>query len=195
MDDAPTNTQSSKGESQLYIFEDNQVVIKMIIKGPSPTMKHVSRTHRVAFDWLFDRINLSTQDPSETFQTKEAFSRHEWNHLLRLFNTMGFSMLSCRHFSDFPSHDRIGKQSATSKRGQEATSGEGHQWRNQNQWFQRRGDPSTWCYAARGARGKNFCRIWDIRSIRGMSMKDKVIIVVHGDLYGPPKTQKSNVLK
>ena len=27
-------------------------------KGRSPTMRHVSRTHRVAHDWLFDRINV-----------------------------------------------------------------------------------------------------------------------------------------
>ena len=40
------------------VFEDNEAVIKMIIKGRSPTMRHVSRTHRVALDWLFDRINL-----------------------------------------------------------------------------------------------------------------------------------------
>ena len=29
----PTNTHSSQGESQLYIFEDNEAVINMIIKG------------------------------------------------------------------------------------------------------------------------------------------------------------------
>ena len=39
-------------------FEDNEAVIKMVIKGRSPTMRHVSRTHRVALDWLLDRINL-----------------------------------------------------------------------------------------------------------------------------------------
>ena len=27
----------------LYVFEDNEAVIKMIIKGRSPTMRHVSR--------------------------------------------------------------------------------------------------------------------------------------------------------
>ena len=32
--------------------------IKMIIKGRSPMMRHVSRTHEVALDWLVDRINL-----------------------------------------------------------------------------------------------------------------------------------------
>ena len=36
----------------------NEAVIKMIIKGWSPTMRHVSRTHGVALDWLFDKINL-----------------------------------------------------------------------------------------------------------------------------------------
>ena len=54
----PTKTHSSQNESQLYIFEDNEAVIKMIIEGRSPTMRHVSRTQRVALDWLFDRINL-----------------------------------------------------------------------------------------------------------------------------------------
>ena len=36
----------------------NEAAIKTIIKGRSPTMRHVSRTLRVALDWLFDRINL-----------------------------------------------------------------------------------------------------------------------------------------
>ena len=53
-----SNAKSSLFGAMLYIFEDNEAVIKMIIKGRSPTMRHVSRTHRVALDWLFDRINL-----------------------------------------------------------------------------------------------------------------------------------------
>ena len=35
-------------EAQLYILEDNEA---MIIKGRNPTMRQVSRTHRVALDW------------------------------------------------------------------------------------------------------------------------------------------------
>ena len=58
IDSVPSNVQSSRQEALLYVFEDNEAVIKMIIKGRSPTMRHVSRTHRVALDWLFDRINL-----------------------------------------------------------------------------------------------------------------------------------------
>ena len=59
-----SNAHLSEKESQLYIFEDDEAVIKMIIKGSSPTMRHVSRTHRVALDWLFDRINLDQKSKS-----------------------------------------------------------------------------------------------------------------------------------
>ena len=58
VDLVPSNVQFSHQEALLYVFEDNEAVIKMTIKGRSPTMSHVSRTHRVALDRLFDRINL-----------------------------------------------------------------------------------------------------------------------------------------
>ena len=108
----PTNTRSSQGESQLYISEDNEAVIKIVIKGRSPTLRHVSRTHSVALDWLFDRINLDpkiqikyvdTQNQLADILTKRSFSRNEWNHLLCLFNIMCFSTSSCSHSkSSFP---------------------------------------------------------------------------------------------
>ena len=53
-----SNVNSSRQEALLYVLEDNLAVIKMIMKGRSPTMRHVSRTHRVALDWLSDRVNL-----------------------------------------------------------------------------------------------------------------------------------------
>ena len=61
-----SNVQSARQEALLYVFEDNEAVIKMNIKGRSPTVKHVSRTHRVAHDWLFDRINLDPRFKSNT---------------------------------------------------------------------------------------------------------------------------------
>ena len=45
VDFIPLNVQSSHQEALLYVFEENEAVIKMIIKGRSPTMRHVSRTH------------------------------------------------------------------------------------------------------------------------------------------------------
>ena len=39
-----SNVHSSRQEALLCIFEDNEAVIKMIVKGRSPTMRDVSRT-------------------------------------------------------------------------------------------------------------------------------------------------------
>ena len=86
------------------MFEDNEAVIKMIMKGRSPTMRHVSRTHRVALDWLFDRINLDpkiqikyidTKNQLADISTKGNFTRDEWNHLLTLLNISHFSSTAC----------------------------------------------------------------------------------------------------
>ena len=88
----------------LYVFEDNEAVIKMIIKGRSPTMRHVSRTHRVALDWWFDRINLNskihiryidTKHQLADILTKGNFTRDEWNNLLHLFNISHFISTCC----------------------------------------------------------------------------------------------------
>ena len=70
IDSVPSNVQSSRQEALFFVFEDNEAVIKMIIKGRSPTMRRVSRTHRVALDWLFDRINLDPKSKSSTSTTK-----------------------------------------------------------------------------------------------------------------------------
>ena len=95
-----SNVNSSRREALLYVFEDDEAVIKMIIKGRSPTMRHVSRTHRVALDWLFDRINLDLQIQIKYIDTKKQladilakgkFTRDEWNHLLCLLNISHFS--------------------------------------------------------------------------------------------------------
>ena len=101
----------------LYVFEDNEAVIKMIIKGRSPTMRHVSRIHRVAFDWLFDRINLDskmqiryvdTKHQVADILTKGNFTRDEWNNLLHLFIISNFSSTCCAKNSSLtscPKHD------------------------------------------------------------------------------------------
>ena len=104
IDSVPSNVQSASREALLYVFKDNEAVIKMIMKGRSPTMRHVSRTHRVALDWLFDRINLDpkiqikyidTKNQLADILTKGNFTRDEWNHLLTLFNISHFSSASC----------------------------------------------------------------------------------------------------
>ena len=100
----PQNVIVSRQEALLYVFEDNEAVIKMIIKGRSSTMRHVSKTHRVALDWLFDRISWTPRSRPNTLTpknqlvdilTKLNFTRDEWNHLLCLFNISNFISTDC----------------------------------------------------------------------------------------------------
>ena len=131
VDQVPSNAHVFEEESQLYIFEDNEAVIKMTIKGSSPTMRHVSRTHRVALDRLLDRINLDpkvqikyveSKNQLADILTKDSLTRDEWHNLLRLFLIMNDTTFSCCHFSNSHSFLSAGKQSEMSKRSQESSS-------------------------------------------------------------------------
>ena len=124
IDSVPSNVQSSRQEALLYVFEDNEAVIKMIIKGRSPTMRRVSRTHRVALDWLFDRINLDpkiqikyidTKNQLADILTKGNFTRDEWNHLLCLFNISHFSCTACSDTMAKRSQQDSGEERVTAK--------------------------------------------------------------------------------
>ena len=61
----------------MTLISNYEAVIKMILKGRSPTMRHVSRTLRVAFDWLFDRINLGSK-----FQIKHIDAKNQLADIL-----------------------------------------------------------------------------------------------------------------
>ena len=65
-------------------------------------MRHVSRTHRVELDWLFDRVNLDpkiqikyidTKNQLADILTKGNFTRDEWNHLLCVCSISAISVL------------------------------------------------------------------------------------------------------
>ena len=104
VDRGSSNVRSSRLGAMLHVFEDNEAVIKMILKGRSPTMRHVSRTHRVALDCFFGRINvdpkiqiryIDTKHQLADFLTKGNFTHDEWNNLLHLFNISHSSSLCC----------------------------------------------------------------------------------------------------
>ena len=124
VDFIPSNVHSSRQEASLYVFEDNEAVIKMIIKGRSPTMRHVTRTHRVALDWLFDRINLDpkiqikhidTEDRFADILTKGNFTCVEWIHLLCLFNISHFSSSDCSEVMSKRTQKDAGEEKVTAK--------------------------------------------------------------------------------
>ena len=119
-----SNVNSSRQEALLYVFEDNEAVIEMIIKGRSPTMRHVSRTHRVALDWLVDRIYLDTKIQIKYIDTENQladiltqgnFTRDEWNHLLCLFNISHFSFTNCLGVMSKRTQKESGEERVTAK--------------------------------------------------------------------------------
>ena len=87
-------------------------------------MRHVSRTHRAALDWLFDRINLDpriqikyidTKNQLADILTEENFTRYEWNHLLCLFNISHFSSTVCSEAMAKRSQQDSGAERVTAK--------------------------------------------------------------------------------
>ena len=124
IDSVPSKVQSARQEALLYVFEDNEAVIKLIIKGRSPLMGHVSRTHRVALDWLFDRINqdpkiqikyIDTKSQLADILTKGSFTRDEWNHLLCLFNISHLRSTVCSDTMAKRSQQESGEERVTAK--------------------------------------------------------------------------------
>ena len=87
-------------------------------------MRHVSRTHRVALDWLFDRINLDpkiqikyidTKNQLADILTKGNFTRDEWNHLLCLFNISHFSSINNLEAMSKRTPEDAGEERVTAK--------------------------------------------------------------------------------
>ena len=89
-------------------------------KAGSPTMRHVSRTRRVALEWLFDRINLDpkiqikyvdTKHQLADMLTKGNFTRDEWNNLLLLCSISHFSSICCaQNFSSSSCPETMAKR-------------------------------------------------------------------------------------
>ena len=93
IDYVPCTLPMSLGIGKCIIFEDNDAVIKQCIKGRSPAMRHVARTHRVDLDWLWERIRMDpgvnikfvgTKDQIADIFTKGSFSADQWSRLCRL---------------------------------------------------------------------------------------------------------------
>ena len=87
-------------------------------------MRHVSRTHLVALDWLFDRIildpkiqikNIDTKNQLADMLTKGNFTRDEWNHLLCLFNISHFSSAECSEVMSKRTQKESGEERVTAK--------------------------------------------------------------------------------
>ena len=87
-------------------------------------MRHASRTHRVALEWMFDRNKLDpkiqikyidSKNQLADILTKGNFTRDEWNHLLCLFNISHFSSINCVKAMSKRTQEDAGEESVTVK--------------------------------------------------------------------------------
>ena len=87
-------------------------------------MRHVSRTHRVALDWLFDRINVDPKIKIKYIDTKNQLADmlnkgnltlDEWHHLLCLFNISHFSSTDCSEVMSKRIQKDSGEERVTAK--------------------------------------------------------------------------------
>ena len=87
-------------------------------------MRHVSRTHRDALHWLFDRINLGPKIQNNYIDTKKKladiltkghFTRDERNHLLCLFNISHFSCINISEAMSKRTQEDVGEERVTGK--------------------------------------------------------------------------------
>ena len=91
-----SNVNSSRKEASLYIFEDNEAVIKMIIKEIQ--IKYIDTKNQLA-DVL----------------TRGNFTRDEWNHLLCMFNICHFSSAKCLDVMSKRTQEDAGEERVTAK--------------------------------------------------------------------------------
>ena len=73
IDCVPSNVQFSHQEALLYVFEDNEAVIKMIIEGKKPDNETRFQDPQ---SWLFDRINLDPKNPNQVHRHQKPTCRH-----------------------------------------------------------------------------------------------------------------------
>ena len=103
VENAPSNIPESSFPARLYNFEDNEAVIRIIIKGRCRTVRHVSRTHRVVLDLLYEQINLESSlsiqhvritEQMADISTHGAVTTIQWMSLMRLFDMHPLSNLN-----------------------------------------------------------------------------------------------------
>ena len=106
------------------MFEDNEAVIKMIMKGRSPTMKHFPELIELlliccSIELILTQKNqikyIDTKNQLKDIITKKNFTRDEWNHLLYLFNMNHFSFIACIAAKGKRVQQRSGEERVTAK--------------------------------------------------------------------------------
>ena len=95
VDYVPTTLPDLTDNARLVCLEDNDAVIKMIIKGRTNKLRHVVRTHRINLDWLFEVLRedpgvsikyINTKRQVADIFAKGQFTSQQFLQLLFLCN-------------------------------------------------------------------------------------------------------------
>ena len=82
-----------EANTKMVFVQDNDAVIKMVVKSRAPTLEHVPRTHRIDLDWLFERVStdpsvfgryIHTKLQIADMLTKGHFTAEQWVFLCSL---------------------------------------------------------------------------------------------------------------
>ena len=81
---------------KMYVIEDNDACIKIVLKKRSMALRHVMRTHRVALDWLYELFDsediwlkyINTKWQVADMYTKSFTNAGTWRTLCSL-NSIG----------------------------------------------------------------------------------------------------------
>ena len=114
VDYVSSNAKFSRFGAILYICEDHEAVMKTIIKSRSPTIRHVSRTHR-DLDPKIEIKYIDTKNQLADMLTKGNFTRDEWNNLLCVFNISHFSSTDCSEVMSKRTQKESGEERVTAK--------------------------------------------------------------------------------
>ena len=91
---------------QAYFHEDNTAMIRAIITGRNPTMRHLGRVHRVSVQWMHESLGKhpnagstvlfydDTQNMSADVYTKAFQAPDKWDHAIHLINVFHKSELT-----------------------------------------------------------------------------------------------------
>ena len=102
VDFVSSNVQSSHQEALLYVSEDNEAVIKMILNG-------------INLDPKIQIKYTDTKNQLPDMLTKGNFTRDEWNHLLCLFNISQFISTVCSEVMSKRTQEESGEERVTAK--------------------------------------------------------------------------------
>ena len=77
---------------RLIVCEDNEAVIKLVMKKRSMALRHVTRTHRIGLDWIFQVMQnpnialryVNTKQQIADMMTKAVTKKELWVNLLML---------------------------------------------------------------------------------------------------------------